>query len=1055
MGGTRLKIAGFDVEFPFRPYPSQLAFMSKVLQSISLQQNALLESPTGTGKSLALLCSALAWQEAEKREIAQQWEDSEKTVSDSSKGGKKRRQKPPAVPMIYYATRTHSQIAQIVQELGSTVYRPTMSILASRRRYCVNAKAQKSGDVRNECERLLEFGGCSYFHNAGKLMKALPDVWDVEDLVGIGKKRRGCPYFGSRLIAEENCELIFCPYSYIIDPLVRSAMGIDCKNSIVIFDEAHNIEDISRDSASGEFSFEVLNNATMTLQSAVDSGFEPELLRPTLQTTNRIVQWMKENEILLKNTGYEREQTIFTGTDAVTELEGIELTSKLAEEMVSRAAKIADESAKSENKSSGVEAGVTSLLVALYTILGYLLEQPRDYTVVLLKHSRQASMGGKRRRRRNPQRIWEYKLMIWCMNPAVAFRQVSQAARATILTSGTLAPFDSFESELDTPFLQRLEARHVIKESNLVTGIISRGPNAEVLKGTYQHASTYTYQDAVGALVSKICTSVPDGVLVFFPSYKLLENCCERWKDTGTWRELETKKKCVCVETRDAENFEKVFQKFRSGICSISKSGDQKGESGSVLLAVCRGKVSEGIDFTDRDARAVIVVGIPYPNYRDEKVKMKRAYNDHRRTSASSSSMSKVLKGSRWYELQAFRALNQAIGRCIRHRDDYGAILLIDTRFGREDQRKNLSRWFRNKLAATKNKTFDPKDLSSRLEKFFERHEIASKHVPTNKTSDTTTKSKKKNQKRVSSDSCRALFLLRENARKLHKDSDSKTKIATPASNFASQKKEVLEKSSLIELDSFKCGVSSDCKQKMRGPGSQTTNEQEASSKVSTPGAQANRFPNSFRRKTNEDKKTPQCTKRSEDSDKEGSESSRSQTCDGHGAARPSNDSLLEHLKHGCSPLCSAKMGLKGSPSLCCKRELSTNQKLKREISRKRQAETRCLGIESGTASKMISSTSTKCVENTKFVEKEKFNRTIFRDAKFNSDSDDSEIGCIPSNTSNDVMIKNHEDPESDVSLSERSPNVNADASEDDFDMSSSFKAPRRKRKKPSRSTTS
>ena len=31
----------------------------------------------------------------------------------------------------------------------------------------------------------------------------------------------------------------------------------------------------------------------------------------------------------------------------------------------------------------------------------------------------------------------------------------------------------------------------------------------------------------------------------------------------------------------------------------------------------------------------------------------------------------------RWYELQAWRAINQAIGRCIRHRHDYGAIVML------------------------------------------------------------------------------------------------------------------------------------------------------------------------------------------------------------------------------------------------------------------------------------------------------------------------------------------------------------------------------------------
>jgi hypothetical protein len=32
------------------------------------------------------------------------------------------------------------------------------------------------------------------------------------------------------------------------------------------------------------------------------------------------------------------------------------------------------------------------------------------------------------------------------------------------------------------------------------------------------------------------------------------------------------------------------------------------------------------------------------------------------------------------YTSQAFRALNQALGRCIRHRNDWGAILMVDDR---------------------------------------------------------------------------------------------------------------------------------------------------------------------------------------------------------------------------------------------------------------------------------------------------------------------------------------------------------------------------------------
>lgn len=39
------------------------------------------------------------------------------------------------------------------------------------------------------------------------------------------------------------------------------------------------------------------------------------------------------------------------------------------------------------------------------------------------------------------------------------------------------------------------------------------------------------------------------------------------------------------------------------------------------------------------------------------------------------------------------RALNQAVGRCIRHRSDYGAIVLMDERFGKPSNQGQLSRW--------------------------------------------------------------------------------------------------------------------------------------------------------------------------------------------------------------------------------------------------------------------------------------------------------------------------------------------------------------------------
>ena len=60
---------GVPVQFPHKAYPSQMAMMAKIIQSLKNAQNCLLESPTGSGKSLALLCGALAWQKNEIQRV--------------------------------------------------------------------------------------------------------------------------------------------------------------------------------------------------------------------------------------------------------------------------------------------------------------------------------------------------------------------------------------------------------------------------------------------------------------------------------------------------------------------------------------------------------------------------------------------------------------------------------------------------------------------------------------------------------------------------------------------------------------------------------------------------------------------------------------------------------------------------------------------------------------------------------------------------------------------------------------------------------------------------
>ena len=73
-----------------------------------------------------------------------------------------------------------------------------------------------------------------------------PDVnaepLDIEDLVSLGRSSGPCPYLLSKEMAS-TAEIVFMPYNYLIDAKNRMDLGKICwENSVLIFDEAHNLE---------------------------------------------------------------------------------------------------------------------------------------------------------------------------------------------------------------------------------------------------------------------------------------------------------------------------------------------------------------------------------------------------------------------------------------------------------------------------------------------------------------------------------------------------------------------------------------------------------------------------------------------------------------------------------------------------------------------------------------------------------------------------------------------------------------------------------------------
>jgi len=282
------------------------------------------------------------------------------------------------------------------------------------------------------------------------------------------------------------------------------------------------------------------------------------------------------------------------------------------------------------------------------------------------------------------EKTWVYSLSIWCLNPSVAFKPIAQVAKSIILTSGTLNPFSCFAEELDTKFEINLETNHVINPDTQLW-IRSIGLIDKIrLNGRHKNVGSYEYQDSIGKAVFEYCKIIPHGVLCFFPSYSFQQQLIARWKVTGLWNNL-TKVKHIRIEPKSGD-----FSKILNDYYNLIKLSTLKKGIGVLFLAVFRGKVSEGLDFSDNNCRGVISVGIPYPQIKDLKITLKIEYNNEKKD--------KMLNGNKWYDLQAFRSLNQALGRCIRHKRDYGAIILLDERFNSSENINKLSEWMRSSV---------------------------------------------------------------------------------------------------------------------------------------------------------------------------------------------------------------------------------------------------------------------------------------------------------------------------------------------------------------------
>lgn len=282
------------------------------------------------------------------------------------------------------------------------------------------------------------------------------------------------------------------------------------------------------------------------------------------------------------------------------------------------------------------------------------------------------------------------------MSPSVAIKSlINLGVYNLIITSGTLSPLESFECEMGIPFHVKLQNSHVINQNQLSIQIILKDPSGNDLSGSFEKRNDVNYYNGLGYTIIELCRVVPKGVFIFFSSYSLINKCIEMWKErqgVNIWNAISNKKK-VFVEPRNKNEFNEHMQAFKDTVDNSTE--------GAIFMGVSRGKLSEGIDLGDDYCRAVVIIGLPYPARYDPKVILKQKYLDENNAK---------INGIKWYMLQMKRALNQSIGRVVRHKHDYGAIIICDSRF--RQLQDGLSRWIQ---AFVTRQSFSCVDFRSKL----------------------------------------------------------------------------------------------------------------------------------------------------------------------------------------------------------------------------------------------------------------------------------------------------------------------------------------------------
>ncbi len=74
---------------------------------------------------------------------------------------------------------------------------------------------------------------------------------------------------------------------------------------------------------------------------------------------------------------------------------------------------------------------------------------------------------------------------------------------------------------------------------------VGQGPTGQSLTATFRASNAPSFQDELGLAIAEVCEALPHGILLFLPSYSLMDKLIVRWKMTDLWKRLEKRKRVV------------------------------------------------------------------------------------------------------------------------------------------------------------------------------------------------------------------------------------------------------------------------------------------------------------------------------------------------------------------------------------------------------------------------------------------------------------------------------------------------------------------------------